>query len=93
MDHIPSSNCSKHWTKISLLDLDLITKVCDYIFTCFASAGQQLLRIVVVFVVLVVVGTKLNYLRHWVFSAIDVLLVVIFVVVGQLKFLDLPLII
>ena len=42
------------------------------IFTCSASAGQQLLRIVVVVVVVVVVlvlvlvlvGTKLNYLRR-----------------------------
>ena len=41
------------------------------VFTCSASAGQQLLRIVVVVVVvlvlvlvLVVVGTKLNYLRR-----------------------------
>ena len=59
------------------------------LFTYSASAGQQLLRIVVVVDVLVVVlvGTKLNYLRRWVFSAVDVLLlVVVFVVVGQLKF-------
>ena len=41
------------------------------IFTCSASAGQQLMRIVVVVlvvvlvvVVVVVVGTKLNYLRR-----------------------------
>ena len=35
------------------------------VFTCSASAGQQLMRIVVVVVVvLVVVGTKLNYLRR-----------------------------
>ena len=47
----------------------------------------------------IVVGTKLNYLRHWGFSAVDVLLLVVvillvvFVVVGQLKFFALPLII
>ena len=40
------------------------------VFTCSASAGQQLLRIVVVVLVVVlvlVVVTKLNYLRRWVF--------------------------
>ena len=51
-----------------------------------------MLRIIVV----LVVGRKLNYLQHWVFSAVDVLLLlvilllVVFVVVGQLKFLALP---
>ena len=58
-------------------------------FTCSASAGQQLMRIVVV----LVVGTKLNYLRRlWCFSAVDVLLLLlVFCCCWAIEILALPL--
>ena len=65
--------------------LDLRQKI---FFTCSTSAGQHLMRIVVV---VLVVGTKLNYLRRCgvlvpLMSFFFFLLM--FFVVGQLKFLN-----
>lgn len=58
------SNCALIVSLQILKVLQVLEGIWLPLFTCSARVGQQLMRIVVIFLILVVVGTKLYYLWH-----------------------------